>query len=488
MRCFLGFLGLSLLVGCTGFSLGENDPNTNLGTYLGSGAIAVDPKTETAFVLVSEEDVAEGTSQRELFAVKADDTVAHRVLTLDGREDPRILFTDVGALVMSQRHDDEHLAMLDRETFEVIGRKEIPVWYWGTRQSASRRWIGVADNEGPGADIHVIDAHTLEPRVIPHGGDWIEAMFTNKSDRLVAVTFDTKKGSGRLLSWSMDQLASDGFATKSASAPWDGHDLDVPLGGVLPDQFFSFTWVGISPDDRLAVVPVRKATPGSDWSNVPIEDYELLVTELATGDVRVVPRAKGPVGFSPDGSTIVSYTDSADGAGQDLLLIDAETLETETVDLHSDAGLHFFVSHRGNTVVVAGADAGHLVMVDLDDGGQTTMRGPSAPLDEFVVRDRKQARLGYKSPEKSMSDTAEELYLVSTRYDAELAPIGGDLVMADLLRGETVNIPLPFEAAHIAILPNNDQLVLGDLEGRTLHFLDPKSHSVLRDVRLPVTF
>jgi hypothetical protein len=46
-RLLLSLCVVPIVSGCTSFALGENDPDTNLGTYLTGGDIAVDPKTET---------------------------------------------------------------------------------------------------------------------------------------------------------------------------------------------------------------------------------------------------------------------------------------------------------------------------------------------------------------------------------------------------------------------------------------------------------
>lgn len=485
MRCFLGFVSFSLLVGCTGFSLGENNPSGNLGTSLGGGKIAVDPVTETAYVLVTEEDKDAGITRKQLMAVKAEADRAEHVLTLDDREDPRMLFTDNGVLVMSQREGGESLTMFDRESFAVIGQKDVPVWYWGARQSASRRWIGVVDNESDGHDIHVIDAHTFETRAIPHGGDWLEAMFTNRTDRLLSITFDQREERARILSWSMSDLEASGFQTKSATAPWEGAELDLAIDGVVADRWFSHTWVGISPNDHYAVFPVRKAAAVSSFGDTAIENYELLVTDLQTGEVRVVPEAKGPVGFTPDGSTIVSYGEDAQG-NSELLLIDAETLAIEHQDMPGQGAISYFVSHKGNYVVVS-TDTQSMVLVDIDEGGQTVMSGPDAGLDEFVVRDRKAQAPSAKAPTQAKRpaiDTDEQLYIVQTELDDRLEEVGGTLFLADLARAEVSEIALPFEPVHVGILRKNDQIVLGDVDRHALHFVDPKTNKVLRDVPL----
>ena len=63
----------------------------------------------------------------------------------------------------------------------------------------------------------------------------------------------------------------------------------------------------VSPDSRSAVIPVVDATR---CGPVPAEDdpcHELVIVDLDSGATRIVGNARGPVGFTPDGSTIVSY-------------------------------------------------------------------------------------------------------------------------------------------------------------------------------------
>src|SRR5690606_17889381 len=83
--------------GCTGMTLGENGPGRD--TYLEDGSIAVDPVTETAYVLrrtdVTHEE-ADGTTWREtfkhLYRVSPDDAGAHLLADVSDLDDLRMLF------------------------------------------------------------------------------------------------------------------------------------------------------------------------------------------------------------------------------------------------------------------------------------------------------------------------------------------------------------------------------------------------------------
>lgn len=454
----LPFLLLPTLGGCTGFSLGENDPDGDLGTYLGGGAIAVDPKTENAFVLLDTSSEDGTLLSRRLFAISADGEDTKMIRDLSGREDPRMLFVESGILVMSQAYEKEELLLLDRDDFSEKKKVSANDWYWGTRLSASRRWVGVAANDDPHYPIHVIDSRDLGRHPIPHGGDNLEAMFGNQTDRLFSIVFYDGDHHARIMSHDMAVLDATGFLSVTADGAWAGADVDVRVDGVISDANFSFTWVGVSPDDAHVVFPVRKWTGLASWEDAPDEDYQLLVLDTKSGEVRVVPNAKGPVGFTPDGSTIVSYGREDASGDQKLLLVDVETLEVDEQDVSIEGGISYFVSREGN-VVLAASNWGtqSLVMVDLDSGKETKMAGPAIGLTEFV------SRIGQN-----------ELWAVDT----------GALFRVDVDEAVVEDVELPFSVGHVGIQPTRDRLVLGDADPGTVHLFDPKSRQVSKTITL----
>jgi hypothetical protein len=450
-------LALSLSA-CTGLSLGENAPDSNLGAYLEGGRVAVDPTTETTFTIVDTCDDAEcAAPARELVAVRPGASTAEKVLDLTGRDDARLLFVEPGILSMAQSKGRERLELLDRDTFEPLATRDSDTWYWGTRISGSRRWIAVADNAAPPWDLHLIDAATLKPRVIPHGGEWLETMFTHAGDRLVSIVFAGADEPARLLVHDLETVSQLGFSVAPGSSTWVT-EFDVPVPNVFPDAWFSFTWVGISPDDRLAVFPVLREVEGA-----PDVVHSLLVLDLETGNVRTIDDAKGPVGFSPDGSTIVSYGDTNAEGDQALVLIDAETLERDVESVPIDGGVSFFVSHQGAEIVVASNGGKQsLVLVDIDAGTTATMAGPGVGLEEFVSR-----------------ESANELWLVDE----------SSLYVADLDASRVDEVKLDVPAEHIGILPQRDEIVVAsdwnaDEIVPTLHFLDPSNRTLTRSVPL----
>ena len=472
LRTFASLIPL-LVTGCTGFSLGENNAGND--TYLEFGSVAVDDRTENAFVLNNESTEKGVETKSTLVSVSPDSGKVTTVTDLTGRDDARILFPKSGVLVMSEQNGTDELRLLDATTFQEKARVEEPVRYAGTRMSPSREWLAVADNTTVHAPIHIIDNEILKSRIIPHDGDWLEAMWKNESDELVAIVFydidpnvPDSKPYARILSWSMADVVA-GEWQPDESGFWPKSKLDIKVDNVTLDFYFSFTWVGISPDDKWAVFPVRNTD-----SSVPT-DNELLVVDTTTGDLRVVPDAKGPVGFTPDSSTIVSYDDKgsaneADGKTKDgevdqrLLLIDVNTLEVDAQDVDISGGISYFISRDGNQVVVASNYGDEsLVLYDIDQKGQTKMKGASVGLGEFVSRREK-----------------NELYLTEDQM----------LYRIDMSAATLDEVPLSYGINHLNILPKHDWLVMSEVASTTksaprLHFFDLGTKADVKAIDMP---
>jgi hypothetical protein len=339
--------------------------------------------------------------------------------------------------------------------------------YHGTRMSPSGRYLAAADNNESSAPIHVIDTETLQSMVIPHDGDWLEAMWLNNSDTLVAIIFynttvlasaSNVGAYARIVAWSFAKTNPLQLAIEPNKL-WSEPLIDITVDKAQMDFNFSFTWVGISPDDKIAVFPVvypdSKAQGGGT--------HELIVVELETGAVWNQEDAYGPVGFSPDGSTIVSYRYGDDAAKGDmdpkLLLVDKATKQQNEIDLPQTGGPQFFVTREGNFVVVAPRFSSEkLVLVDLDQQKLSQVSGPSVDLDEFV------SRVG-----------AGELWMLDA----------GDLFRLDLFSAELEAVSTSFTPRRINILPGKDLLVLTDSESPGLVFLDPNTYQAVHRSDIP---
>lgn len=451
----------ALVSACGGLSLDESTPGGD--TRLETGAVAVDPVTKRSFVMHIVAPGGGGPVVKTLYAVDPVSGPAVNLGDMSRMTDVRILFPANEVLLMGEIAGRDQLRVLDPDTLTERMRSYASVHYNGTRLSHSRRWLRVADNTSDHAPIHVIDTRDLSTEVIPHGGDWLEMMWLNQSDTLAAIVFygdplfhDTPPTDthARILLWSMATVMAQDFAL-GADGLWLHPEVDVDVPDVTSDSLFSFTWIGVAPDDSKVVFPVHYPLASGD------QGCELLVLDLATHELGTVDDARGPVGFTPDSSTIVSYRFRMDAMGSwvpQLLLLDAATLEATPMDIPLEGGPEYFVSHEGNVVVVASPGGNQpLVLYDLDTGEQTSLGGAQIALRDFV------SRLGH-----------DELWLVDD-----------GLFRLDFASASLETVPLGFTPAHINILPMHDRLVLSAVDRGDLYFYDPVARGTTRYVPLP---
>ena len=469
---------------CTGLSLGESSPGGSewleptvvetdaMGNPTGRshGALAVDPRTENVFVMQTTGSYAELIGSRpepgELKMLHSIDPNSGRVQTVsDVSElaDVRIVFPKDGVMVLGEGPRGEEIRMLNADTFEPRWERTTDAHYNGLRLSGRRRYIAAADNptnhrqDSPNLPIHIIDSLTSEIAVVPSDGLWLEAQWANQNEHLITISFENPfvavgssqedRTGARIRRWDL----SDGFD----QLDWTTPNLDIELPSATADLFFSFTWVAIHPQDTHAAFPVIRIVDTEEGGTDSLP--ELAIVNLSDGSVRNVPDAKGPVAFTPDGSTIVSYRNSA-ADDSELLLIDLESLEQRTLRIPHGAP-SFFLSDDGHHVVVGNSfGTARLLMYDVEDGSMTELDGPEIDLNEFARR-----------PEQA------EMWLVDD-----------GLFRLDLMSGTLNEVQTGFTPSHINILPVRDMLVLDEQGTMDIHFFSPITQETTRTVSLPV--
>ncbi len=300
--------------------------------------------------------------------------------------------------------------------------------------------------------ISVIDG-ALAVHGLPLGTSIIaDAAWAHKSDTLVALSTNPLNDQAfavRLQAWSMPTVAAAGYASDNNGTGWSSAIIDVVLGQydaiVLPT-------VTVSPDDSTAAVVL----PTQDGRST-----QLFLVNLTSGKVRSVPNIGGPVGFTPDSSTIVGFPFQSGKA--EIVLIDATTLATSTVAAPGTGiAPAFFVTSEGHDVVIAsdGTTSGQAIVYDLTNHTSSALAASSSVLLSNFV-----ARLG-----------ADELWL-----------IGGDenLYELSLATAMLQKKPLSFVPARLNILTAHDLIVLDDTAGGDLHYYDPNTSSVAFSIVLP---
>lgn len=449
-RRLLLLLGLS---GCTGFSLGENTPGgdtwtdpprTEVGEHH-VGAIAVERDEDQLWVV--HEQNKNGTRRAHLAAIDPIGGVATDLLDVSSSTDRRVVFPAADRmLLMAQRNGQENLVLFDTQTRTRIRSTTKPTWYWGTRTAPSGRAVVVADNAHPQSPLHVIDLATLEHQVLPHDGEYVEAMWNHDSDVLIALSVtETPAPRAKLLRFDLEGA--------DLAAPLPEPTVMWELDGYGWDLLFSFTWIGVSPDDRWAVFPLIKHAGGE-------QQHVLLVLDQATGGVTLVP-GKGPVGFTHDSSRIVSYGEAAEGTAQDLWLIDPIT-KARTVVPTGYPLVSFFPSRDSDHIAITSPVTNqHLTVYDTRSQSLRST-GQYVSLNDFVTR-----------PGRG------QLFAESA----------GSVFALDLAAATATPIALPALVGNINVRPTADQFVATDKELAKIYRVGMETRALYgRAIELPSPF
>jgi hypothetical protein len=454
-RRLLVLLPILLLSACTGRTLGENAPGGAV--LLDYGSIAVDTLNDNTFVLgrLATRGGIFGKTEDHILAIDPDTGLVRDVANTTFYDDVRLIFPNTGILIMGEVNGKDELRLLDHNTFQELDAVQTNSRYNGVRLSPSLQYMAVADNTGVTPEIHIIDTETLNIYALPHNGDAVEAMWLNGSDTLAAIIFyDVGSAApyARVIEWSISTLINRNFPVDSRGL-WAESLSETILEGAEPDLLFSYTWIGVSPDDRYTVYPVRHRT------RLSTSIYRCYIIDNVAGTTQAIDHARGPVGFTPDGSTIISYDYLGPGDTQPVVLaIDPLTGLTDEIVVPLDGGIHFFVSHDENIVVLADPLGGQsLVLYDVDNDLMAQMPGPRPSLNEFVSR-----------------PGAGELWIVDQ-----------GLFRLDFLTPAIESVELGWTPNHINRLPNRDLLVMNDRSESRIVFFDPVTYQTTMSVFLP---
>lgn len=412
MHRTMGWMGIAVATSaCSGLSLGENRPGGDVylddivvvedpstGILAGTGSIGVDPRTDVAYVARRQVDA--GVATTTLLAAKVGDTQPSVVADLTGHEDNRITFPAAGLLRFTETGSGgDTLIRHDPETFEVETEFTFEERFHGTRTSPSGRWVAVADGNDEHYDIHVFDPSTLGRVVVPHGGDWVEGMWLNGRDVLVAaVAYDAPRFVGddelepsmRLLAWSFEEGSP--LDREVVDGVWADPIVDVTIPDTTYHVFGDYTWISVSPDDATVAVPI--VDTADETFDAPFGPALAALLDMETGEVRIARDVQGPYGFSPDSSTLVGYRYDPDAPDKGLIptelsLVDVETLDETRLDLPYQGGVQYHVTREDHLLIVAPLSTNReepLQLLDFDTGVLTSVAGPTATLSEFVTR------------------------------------------------------------------------------------------------------
>lgn len=424
-------------------------------TWLGWGALAVDPWTENTYVLRSD---AMGCQSR-LFAVAPGGGIARTVTDLGCRGSVRVVFATGGLLVISEADGADRVDAFDRTTLEPIGSLEPSSYLAHAEVSPSGRFVvSLAVEASLARQLEIIDTPTLTSTLASPLG-LAQVGWLPDRDGLLLTTVSGSDAVGyevRLRGWNASTLASAGFPAL-ADGSWADPFFDLTVAG------WAAGWGHLvaSPDGRTVALPVqRRDATGTAWVG------GLLFIDLETRVQRAVIDVAGGASFTPDGTTLVTlrYVPSSEpgapAAGFRFVVIDVETLAERELDPLEAGTPLFFVAREGQFMLVTLHDATTprrtTVLYDLASGEATPL-DPAVSLGEHVSR-------------------AGEIWIASD----------GALHRLPLMSGGLEPVELPFSPLHLNVLPLRDRLVMDDaMDTGAIHFFDPEALVVAGRATLP---
>jgi hypothetical protein len=351
-------------------------------------------------------------------------------------------------LLLGAADDGDHMVLVDTRSHEVIADRTTQTDYWYPRLSPSGHLLAVQQDQ-----IDVIDPITFEHQTIATDADEIQAQRDHHSDTLLAI--EVSHASSGEATATLLRYDLTGY---TASQPLPAPQVEWSLPGYDWDQWFSFTWIGISPDDHWAVFPLLRGT-----------EHVLLVLDQTTGGVTLVP-GSGPVGFTRDSSRIVSYGLAADN-GEDLWLIDPTTGTRQTVVMPFRSPLSFAITDDTDTIVCSPTGGNTYALVDPATGAVRSFDANvaledwiSRPADGSLWTDSGGAltSLSTRDAKASGVSVPAAISTINVLPAADRALIGAKdtatiwrVAMAErAIAGPTIQLPDPFDAPPIATLPS----------------------------------
>lgn len=496
-----------LLGGCSSFP-GEINPGDS--TYMESGAVAVDARTETMFTLLTyyaptpepsptpEGDVSPAPAaepvivSRELYAIRPDDGSLQTMGNVFDVEGIVLQFPPGQVLLTGYQNNAPMLRTYDANTLEQKVDTFVELPHWGGLSLAdsgaalaSLAWPD-SDQSLPGA-IYVTELETQQVHQ-QSVGQWYPAVaWTHQSETLVASLseFDDETGdtSVRLVTWKLAELQSRQYAV-DATGQWLGASIDVHFPDTSPDLDLLLGRITLSPDDSVAVLPLIDQRPvDTDGDGTPDETQgmpSLKVISLATGAVTAFDDTYGPVGFTPDGSTLVAYRyhETTDEAGTVsstpwLVMVDLKTMATEELEVPTVNQLQYFVTREG-----------HFVVIDTEQSWYATDDGSSEEqeADNLMIYDVDTQQL------REISDSAIELgdYISRIGHQELWSAVGNNLYRVNYSEGTLETTTTSWTNGRMNYLPSRDLLVLSDRSTPTIRLVDPTSRMIRQAITLPI--
>lgn len=513
---------LPTLIGCGG-DMGSYENIPGYATVLSSNRLAVDDRNDNIFWLNEQQGVVGvdeagddvvGVTLRGLFRLDPDTLQPRFLLELTDLAYPRLQFVGETILISGNDGQNSEWFRLRRDSLNVVDHQVLENDYsLGSAAPSGKLFLAgswpsydcTESEEGESctltspAQVGIVDAYTAVKHELVLGENLFLARWLNNSDTLLLTIFGTDEAEEtpyvRVLAYDYATLSSNAWEL-SDEGLWTNPRFDLRLDQIGPDLVTLFTDLSISPDDHTLALSsyrsevVSEVQPDGTTTTTNITIPELQVIDLSAGTHQAFVDALGPVGFTPDSSTIVAYMDglgAPQGTGEaadplpeeetegtQVLMIDRADLSYETLALEGVDSVQFYVTREGSFVVVdtytydyneadgTSTSAEQLMVYDLDNGGYTTLSAdPDLDVDltEFI------SRTGH-----------QEIWAVD----------GGQLFRIGYGQGTFEQVDtLEHSPNLIHYLPNRDRVFLGSIDiynDVTFWAIDPTTQAIVSPI------
>lgn len=491
-RCVLLCMAAILVPACypVGSVHDSNEPGS--AQTIVEGRVAVDPVTETMYVVrsvdgglpsswiperpltigcVGDGGVTPMTSNdwySQLLAIDPDTGAKQIITSFAWSPNAQVVFPPAGILLsLGEVGSPGELRLFDRATRTIIGRQAIPSGFVRSLfLSPSGRFVAIASGDFSSPATVLLAETNLRvlseaPCDALSGSLQTLGWLHSADDRLaVATRMDSVAGMPqhlRVAIYSTSALIASNFAIDSDGS-WTSSlaSFDVPVPEVMPgttpppsnDRFWEpAAPLAISADDRFAAIPVA-------WG--------VALVDLSSGTSTFFPSVVAPPSFTPDGSALIIEVANANAHSR-LDFVDLASGATTSVDVPTYGGFAYFVTREGNQVLVTAAEdttqwrsTVRFLAIDrtTHQASMPTAGSRTTPyLDQFV------SRLGH-----------DEVWILGTE---------GGVDRFDLVTGSLSHFPLDGNPSGIGILPSRDRLVFDDGTHSRLTIWDPTTFGVV---------
>ncbi len=434
-----------------------DEDNTNFGSGVPgkcdwTGAVAVDPTTNTTFVQQTVVDVPCAhirnmddtiyTTRRTLFAIPPDSPMAVMVLDTSDTTHLRLAFGQERIVLAGKKNGAEQLTYLDRHNFKVLAQHRLTHQSGAPQTSPSGRYVLLKPMiiAGP---AYLIDTQSMTETHIFNKYGALEASWSPVEDRLIVVHSTTANHRGvEVQSWDMEEH----HAGHQGLPDFDQQpSTQVELRGLWNNVVLDYTTMRIRPDGQEVALYLYS------------ERGELVLVRI-----------------NPNNGHFQTHTDVL----REMLRYSSDNthLVTQNVD-----GQLMIINTRNNSVRIPMQDpSAHDLLYITADGTRALSTSPNGKVLQITELD------SGRVDTIALTHNGALKQLVEIEARSEIWSVGGAMGVFHLEDAKLETFTMGWHPEHINYLPGQDLMVLDDRQKNRLIFLDPTTKAIVREVTLPL--